>query len=139
MIKELQTSVYIIWLVRFGWVNGPAGFRFFFNINNYQQRINSLETEFLQEIVVAGSDTGLIECPSVQALSNPLNAESNPICHLLTLLGAHRILHISRIKVNTIHSPDDEHRGARNMQRIGINIYERRIVRQVGHLQELNS
>ena len=30
---------------------------------------------------------------------NPLNAELNPICHLLTLLGAHPILHISRIRV----------------------------------------
>jgi len=30
---------------------------------------------------------------------NPLNAELNPICHLLALLGAHHILHISRIKV----------------------------------------
>ena len=30
---------------------------------------------------------------------NPLNAEVNPICHLLTLLGAH-ILHISTIRVN---------------------------------------
>ena len=31
---------------------------------------------------------------------NPLNAELNPICHLLRLLGAHRILHVSRIRVN---------------------------------------
>jgi hypothetical protein len=31
---------------------------------------------------------------------NPLNAELNPICHLLALLGAHRILHVSRIRVN---------------------------------------
>ena len=31
---------------------------------------------------------------------NPLNAELNPICHLLALLGAHHILHISRIRVN---------------------------------------
>jgi hypothetical protein len=30
---------------------------------------------------------------------NPLNAELNPICHLLTLL-AHPILHVSRIRVN---------------------------------------
>jgi hypothetical protein len=30
---------------------------------------------------------------------NPLNAELNPICHLLALLGAHHILHISRLKV----------------------------------------
>jgi len=31
---------------------------------------------------------------------NPLNAELNPTCHLLALLGAHPILHISRIRVN---------------------------------------
>ena len=30
---------------------------------------------------------------------NPLNAKLNPICHLLALLGAHHILHVSRIKV----------------------------------------
>jgi hypothetical protein len=30
---------------------------------------------------------------------NPLNAELNPICHLLALLGAHHTLHISRIRV----------------------------------------
>ena len=30
---------------------------------------------------------------------NPLNAELNPICHLLTLLGTHHILHVSRIRV----------------------------------------
>ena len=30
-----------------------------------------------------------------------LNAELNPICHLLALLGAHHILHVSRIRVNT--------------------------------------
>jgi len=35
---------------------------------------------------------------------NPLNAELNSICHLLTLLGAHHILHISRIRVNELQS-----------------------------------
>jgi len=30
---------------------------------------------------------------------NPLNAELNPICHLLVLLGAHHILHVSRIRI----------------------------------------
>ena len=30
---------------------------------------------------------------------NPLKAEFNPICHLLALLGAHHILHISRVRV----------------------------------------
>jgi len=32
---------------------------------------------------------------------NRLNAELNPICHLLYLLGTHHILHVSRIRVNT--------------------------------------
>jgi hypothetical protein len=30
---------------------------------------------------------------------NPLNAKLNPICQLLALLGAHHILHVSRIRV----------------------------------------
>jgi len=30
---------------------------------------------------------------------NSLNAKLNPICHLLALLGAHHIVHISRIRV----------------------------------------
>ena len=30
---------------------------------------------------------------------NPLNAELNPICHLLALLGVHNYLHVSRIWV----------------------------------------
>jgi hypothetical protein len=30
---------------------------------------------------------------------NPLNAELNPICHFLALLGAQTILHVSRIRV----------------------------------------
>ena len=33
---------------------------------------------------------------------NLLNAESNSICLLLALLGAHHILHVSRIRVNQI-------------------------------------
>ena len=36
---------------------------------------------------------------------NPLNAELNPICHLLALLEAHHILHVSstRVKWNWWH------------------------------------
>jgi len=33
---------------------------------------------------------------------NPLNAELNPICQLLAILGAHHILHVSRIRVNLV-------------------------------------
>jgi len=35
-------------------------------------------------------------------LFNPLNAELNPICHLLALLGVHQILHVRRIRVNPL-------------------------------------
>jgi len=31
---------------------------------------------------------------------NPLNTKLNPICHLLALLGAHHIFHVSGIRVN---------------------------------------
>jgi len=30
---------------------------------------------------------------------NPSNAELNPICHLLVLLGAHLIFHVSGLRV----------------------------------------
>jgi len=35
----------------------------------------------------------------LSVMLNPLNAELNPICYLLTLLGAHHFLHVSRIRV----------------------------------------
>ena len=35
-------------------------------------------------------------------LFNPLNAELNPICCLLALLGAHHFLHVSRITVKSL-------------------------------------
>jgi hypothetical protein len=35
---------------------------------------------------------------------NPLNVQLNPICHLLALLGAHHILHVSRIRVNSLNA-----------------------------------
>ena len=37
-------------------------------------------------------------------LCNPLNDELNPICHLLALLGAHHILHVSRIRVKKLNT-----------------------------------
>jgi hypothetical protein len=34
---------------------------------------------------------------------NPLNTELNPIFYLLALLGAHHILHVSKIRVKCIN------------------------------------
>ena len=33
---------------------------------------------------------------------NPLNAELNPVCHLLALLGAHYIFHVSGLRVKPL-------------------------------------
>ena len=52
-----------------------------------------------------------------------------------TVSYIHRVTY-TRCRINTIDSPDDEHRGARNMQETGIYVYEKRIVRQVGYLQK---
>jgi hypothetical protein len=39
-----------------------------------------------------------------RAVLNLLNAELNPICHLLALLGSHPILQVSRIRVKCINT-----------------------------------
>jgi len=36
---------------------------------------------------------------NIKMYLNPLKAKLNPICHLLALLGAHPIFHVSRIRV----------------------------------------
>ena len=35
---------------------------------------------------------------------NPLNAELNPIRHLLAMVGARHIVHVSRIRVNPLNA-----------------------------------
>ena len=45
--------------------------------------------------------TAFIQVVSKYSLLNPLNAELNPICHLLALL-AHHFLHVSRIRVKSL-------------------------------------
>jgi hypothetical protein len=40
---------------------------------------------------------------------NPLNAELNPIRHFLALLGAHHILHVSRIRVKLLWNMNGTH------------------------------
>jgi hypothetical protein len=39
---------------------------------------------------------------------NPLNAELNPICHLVALLGIHHLLHVSRIRVKRKSKPQEK-------------------------------
>ena len=42
-------------------------------------------------------------CETWSVNFNPLNAKLNPAYHFLALLGAHHILHVSRIKVKVRH------------------------------------
>ena len=42
---------------------------------------------------------GVCVCVCVASYINPLNAKFNPICHLLALLGAHHIFHVSGLRV----------------------------------------
>ena len=52
--------------------------------------------------IIIRLNEGLNQKASKQIASiTPSNEELNPICHLLALLGAHHILHVSRIRVNT--------------------------------------
>ena len=39
---------------------------------------------------------------NISANLNPLNAELNPICHLLAFLGAHHIFHVSGLRVKLL-------------------------------------
>jgi len=62
------------------------------SLHNINRLVFITETECVYCAVRTG-------CLSEMRL-NPLNADLNPICHVLALLGAHHILHISRIRVN---------------------------------------
>jgi hypothetical protein len=48
----------------------------------------------LKTVLNAGKNCGYL-------FINPLNAELNPICHLLSLLGGATIVVVSRLRVNT--------------------------------------
>ena len=44
----------------------------------------------------------LVHPSLILSIFNPLNAELNPICYLLALLGAHHFLHVRRIRVKSL-------------------------------------
>ena len=50
--------------------------------------------------MIASSE--LLNRPSNVCYINPLNAKLNLICHLLVLLGAHHIFHVSGLRVNAV-------------------------------------
>ena len=46
-----------------------------------------------------------LNCCVCDGTLNPLNAELNPIRHLLALVGARHFVHVSRIMVKGLHPP----------------------------------
>jgi len=44
----------------------------------------------------------LLNQTTIHGSINTLNAELDPICYLLALLGAHHFLHVSRIRVKSV-------------------------------------
>ena len=64
-------------------------------------------TDACAEHTCTGHNGPAAVCLSGQhfVLISPLNAELNPICHLRALLGAHHILHVSRIRVKEHFNP----------------------------------
>jgi len=63
------------------------------------------------------TERSLTESDDTRCCVNPSNAELNPICYLLALLRAHHLLHVSRIRVNTIWSLEDDQDITRKMYR----------------------
>jgi hypothetical protein len=60
------------------------------------QNLRTIEPIILNENVVDNLFSHIIR------LFNPLNADLNSIYHLLALVGAHHIFHISRVRVNAV-------------------------------------
>jgi len=62
--------------------------------------INFIDAPNLQ--VFSGNVKVIVSSRPIYDNINPLNAELNPICYLLALLGAHHFLHVSRIRVKLL-------------------------------------
>ena len=57
---------------------------------------------------------------------NSLNAELNPICHLLALVVAHHILHVSRARVESLMASLNENYKHFSGQEVSENVTDER-------------
>jgi len=78
---------------------------FNFNVNRDSRILNQVQEKLMTNNVIvtkARKDNSIIIIKEEEYGNkiNPINAELNPICHLMVLLRAHPILYISRIRVN---------------------------------------
>jgi hypothetical protein len=68
----------------------------------WQTGNSSSPTYFHIFFFIALFDEAFIADIKITLYINPLNAELNPICYFLALLGAHHFLHVSRIRVKSL-------------------------------------
>ena len=78
---------------------GHTGWRIL-SVNATQRRIGRSRC-FWQKLTIIHC-IRFLSAPSHSDDINPLNAELNPICYLLALLGAHHFLHVNRIRVKSL-------------------------------------
>ena len=109
-----QEILLVIISVR-GWVDSvaivrsgiePATFRFVAQHLNHRATAVPISVVVQVKMQAINSRLRLHSCGKLHThillLFNPLNAELNPICHMLALLGAHHIFHVSRIRVKKL-------------------------------------
>ena len=82
----------------------------FGRLHAHHQELNNCSSSlwfYLRSVVIAAllvvvwPDHDEQRCYHQRSDFNTLNAELNAVCYLLALLGAHPILHVSRIRVKT--------------------------------------
>ena len=99
------------------WYAGtPSCYRQQFNVNNYtssehdnhifnvqevlKKQLTKSNCQYISFQIHCATNTNVtISLPNSPFIINPLNAKLNPIRHLLALVGAHHILHVSRIRL----------------------------------------
>ena len=99
--------------------------------------VSSTHVLIIRKINCISTTSGI--CHSTQVTVRYAGLEGTSWSSIQTCIPGghlHRVTY-TRCRIDTIDSPDDELMGARNMQRSEININKKRIVRQVGYLQEL--
>ena len=90
------------------WVTFPAEATYFSNTQSFQTETEPRKSLVLRvqwDVSIRDKVTKGVELTNPPLFCvdvNPLNAELNPICCLLALLGAHHFLHVSRIRVKSL-------------------------------------
>jgi hypothetical protein len=135
--KSIYASKFYVFLtcisVQFLQITNLTHNSFFIYIYSNSLHVSSTAVLIFRKINCINTTSRICHCKggARQVWRFGYNRSSTPTC---TVDGHLHTVTYTRCRINTIDSPDDEHSGARNMKRIGINGYENGIVRQVCYL-----